>query len=129
MTPQLTLFPDTRRQDRPLRAPGRWRRWRSLAAVILIGALGSGFLGLTLLRLAGTVGSINRSRLSFATVEHGAFVKDVAAEGQVIAAVSPTLYAGSAGTVCADPSSSRMAAMSTSSMATWPSAIRSGSAP
>jgi HlyD family secretion protein len=99
MTPQPTLIPDTRRQDRVLRAPGRWRRWRGLAALTLAVALGCGLLIATWLRLAGTLGSINRSRLTFATVERGAFVKDVAAEGQVVATVSPTLYAGSQGTV------------------------------
>jgi HlyD family secretion protein len=99
MTSQPTLFPDTRQQDRVLRAPGWWRRWRGLAALILAVALGSGVLVTTWVRLAGTLGSINRSRLTIATVERGTFVKDVAADGQVVATVSPTLYAGSAGTV------------------------------
>jgi HlyD family secretion protein len=92
-------FHDTSRQDRALRPPGRWRRWRVIAAVAGAGVLACALLITTLLRLAGTLGSISRSRLTFATVERGAFVSDVAAEGQVIAAVSPTLYAGSAGTV------------------------------
>src|SRR6185437_10738298 len=39
------------------------------------------------------------SRLAFATVERGMFVNDIAAEGKVVAAVSPTLYATSGGAV------------------------------
>jgi HlyD family secretion protein len=49
--------------------------------------------------MAGAAGSVSRTRLTFATVRRGTFVKDVAADGQVVAAVSPTLYASSAGTV------------------------------
>jgi HlyD family secretion protein len=43
--------------------------------------------------------SVSASRLSFATVARGPFVRDIAAEGKVVAAVSPTLYATSAGAV------------------------------
>ncbi|HVI55218.1 MAG TPA: efflux RND transporter periplasmic adaptor subunit [Luteibacter sp.] len=43
--------------------------------------------------------SVSASRLSFATVTRGPFVRDIAAEGKVVAAVSPTLYATSAGAV------------------------------
>jgi HlyD family secretion protein len=52
-----------------------------------------------LLRFAGAGSSVDRSRLSIAPVERGSFVRDVAADGQVVAAVSPTLYAAAAGTV------------------------------
>jgi HlyD family secretion protein len=37
--------------------------------------------------------------VSIATVERGSFVRDIAADGQVVAAVSPTLYANALGTV------------------------------
>lgn len=43
--------------------------------------------------------SVSASRLTFATVSRGPFVRDIAAEGKVVAAVSPTLYATSAGAV------------------------------
>jgi len=43
--------------------------------------------------------SVSASRLSFANVTRGPFVRDIAAEGKVVAAVSPTLYATSAGAV------------------------------
>lgn len=43
--------------------------------------------------------SISASRLAFGTVSRGPFIRDIAAEGKVVAAVSPTLYAASAGAV------------------------------
>ncbi|MDE2155299.1 MAG: efflux RND transporter periplasmic adaptor subunit [Xanthomonadaceae bacterium] len=69
--------------------------------------LGSGVIALVLLvwlapgigRLFSASGSVSSSRLSFATVERGLFVRDIAAEGKVVAAVSPTLYAASGGAV------------------------------
>jgi HlyD family secretion protein len=42
---------------------------------------------------------VSASRLAFATVERGLFVRDIAAEGKVVAANSPTLYAGYNGSV------------------------------
>ena len=50
-------------------------------------------------RLFSASGSVSASRLSFAMVERGLFVRDIAAEGKVVAAVSPTLYAASGGAV------------------------------
>jgi HlyD family secretion protein len=70
-----------------------------VSAAVLLGVLAVGVLITALLRFAGTTGSVSRSRLTFATVTRGTFIKDVAAEGQVVAAVSPTLYASSTGTV------------------------------
>ncbi|WP_101926328.1 MULTISPECIES: efflux RND transporter periplasmic adaptor subunit [Luteimonas] len=86
---------DTRRVDA---RPGRSRRTRWL--------LGGG-LGLVLLLAAGWVvsgwagggRSVDAARLRFAEVTRGDLVRDIAAEGRVIAANSPTLYAISAGTV------------------------------
>jgi len=42
---------------------------------------------------------INAERMRVATVERGPFVRDVAAQGTVIAAVSPTLFATAPGTI------------------------------
>ena len=69
--------------------------------------LGGGVLLLALLvwqapgigRLFSASASVSSSRLAFATVERGLFVRDIAAEGKVVAAVSPTLYAASGGAV------------------------------
>jgi HlyD family secretion protein len=51
------------------------------------------------IRLLGAGSSISGSRLQIATVERGTFVRDIAADGRVVAAVSPTLYARAGGAV------------------------------
>lgn len=51
------------------------------------------------LRLFSAGSSVSASRLQIATVERGSFVRDIAADGRVVAAVSPTLYANAAGAV------------------------------
>ncbi|HET7930852.1 MAG TPA: biotin/lipoyl-binding protein, partial [Rhodanobacteraceae bacterium] len=51
------------------------------------------------IRLLGAGSSVSASRLQFATVERGEFVRDIAADGRVVAAVSPTLYARAGGAV------------------------------
>jgi HlyD family secretion protein len=50
-------------------------------------------------RLMGAGSSVSASRLQIATVERGEFVRDIAADGRVVAAVSPTLYARAGGAV------------------------------
>jgi len=93
------MIRDTSATDRPVEVkPKRQRQ------VIL---LGIGALVVVLLvvfapgigRLFSASASVSSSRLSFATVERGTFVRDIAAEGKVVAAVSPTLYAASGGAV------------------------------
>ena len=51
------------------------------------------------IRLMGAGSSVSGSRLQIATVERGPFVRDIAADGRVVAAVSPTLYARAGGAV------------------------------
>lgn len=51
------------------------------------------------LRLFSAGASVSASRLQIATVERGSFVRDIAADGRVVAAVSPTLYANASGAV------------------------------
>ena len=90
----------TAAQDAPLttRVPP-WRRHRvALAlggsALVLLLLLGFAFKG-----WLGTGQVIPRERLRLATVTRGHFVRDVAADGLVVAAVSPTLFAVAPGTV------------------------------
>ena len=90
----------TAAQDAPLttRVPP-WRRHRvALAlggsALVLLLLLGFAFKG-----WLGTGQVIPRERLRLATVTRGHFVRDVAADGMVVAAVSPTLFAVAPGTV------------------------------
>jgi HlyD family secretion protein len=89
----------TEAQDKPLDSPVvRWTRRRLALAgagaallVLLFGWLIHAWL------TTGQV--ISHERLRVATVTRGHFVRDVAADGTVVAAVSPTLYAIAPGTV------------------------------
>lgn len=93
-------IPDTSGQDSVLtpasRVPRRLRRWLPLgaAAALIVAALVWVVVG----RAAGGR-SYDASRLRFATVERGDMVRDISADGRVIAANSPTLYAIAGGTV------------------------------
>jgi HlyD family secretion protein len=93
------MLRDTAAQDRAIERASPWMRHRKLLIVILAAALGIGALIAFMLRYSGAGVSVDRSRLSIATVERGSFVRDIAADGQVVAAVSPTLYANALGTV------------------------------
>jgi HlyD family secretion protein len=66
---------------------------------LLAVAIAVGVLVMTVLKLTGTAKSVDRSQLTIATVTRGTFTREVAADGQVVAAVSPTLYATATGTV------------------------------
>jgi HlyD family secretion protein len=93
------MLRDTTGQDRVIERPNPWRRHRTLAVALAVAAAGLGVLTVYLVKYSGAGVSVSRERLSIATVERGSFVRDVAADGQVVAAVSPTLYANVAGTV------------------------------
>lgn len=94
---------DTSAQDRPVSATGsqgpraRKRRqqlgWGAAAVAVLLAAgwLVSGW--------ASGSRSFDASRVRIAEVTRGDLVRDISAEGRVIAANSPTLYAIAAGTV------------------------------
>jgi HlyD family secretion protein len=90
---------DTAAQDRVLERGSPWRRHRGLLIAGVAGVIALGLLALYLVKFAGAGASVDRSHLTIAAVERGSFVRDVVADGQVVAAVSPTLYAKTAGTV------------------------------
>src|SRR6202789_3529377 len=93
------MLRDTTGQDRVIERTSLWKRHRTLAIAILAVLAGLGILLGYLLRYSGAGVSVDRSRLSIAAVERGSFIRDIAADGQVVAAVSPTLYANALGTV------------------------------
>lgn len=89
------MIRDTSSQDRVIQAQtsgGKRYVWLVLAAVLLLGAL-------SVRSWLSSAGAVNGERLRIATVSRGDLVRDVMANGQVVAANSPTLYAGYAGTV------------------------------
>ena len=86
-------------QDAPLTASvPPWRRYRM---ALLIGAATLVVLVFAFLIHAwlGSGQVISRERLRFSEVTRGHFVRDVAADGIVVAAVNPTLFAIAPGTV------------------------------
>jgi HlyD family secretion protein len=94
------LFRGTEAQDAPLSASASgWRRHRVRYAL----AAGTAVLLLLFAWLIhawlGTGQVISRERLRVAEVSRGHFVRDVAADGTVVAAVNPTLFAIAPGTV------------------------------
>jgi HlyD family secretion protein len=93
------MLRDTSGQDRVIEPKNILKRHRKLiiAGLIVLGALIA--LVLLLMRYSGAGVSVDRSRVSIASVERGNFIRDIAADGQVVAAVSPTLYANALGTV------------------------------
>jgi HlyD family secretion protein len=93
------MLRDTSGQDRVIERPKFWKRNPKLVLGAGLGVALLIFLLIYVLRYAGAGMSVDRSRLSIATVERGSFVRDIAADGQVVAAVSPTLYANALGNV------------------------------
>jgi HlyD family secretion protein len=92
-------FRDTSAQDRVIEQEPFWRRYRLRFAV---GAAVGALLLVMLPRLAqqwSAEQSVSLTRLSIAAVERGRFVRDIATEGRIVAAGSPTLYAAAAGTI------------------------------
>ncbi len=93
-----TMIRDTSAQDHTLsqRPRPQWRRWLWPAVATVVVLAGIGFVAKGWL---GGSRSFDGARLRIATVGRGDLVRDIAADGRVIAANSPVLYAISAGTV------------------------------
>jgi HlyD family secretion protein len=93
------MIRDTSGQDRPLAKPSiarPWRRWVPRAAIAIAVVGGIGYVGRGWLSAEH---SVERGRIRIARVVRGTLVRDVVADGRVVAANSPTLYAIAAGTV------------------------------
>lgn len=91
------MIRDTSAQDRPLASAPGPRRFLWPAVAVAAVALGL-WLGVPALKRAmGADQSVSLQRLSVAVVEQGPLVRDVAGEGKVVAANSPTVYALSGG--------------------------------
>ncbi|UXH79878.1 efflux RND transporter periplasmic adaptor subunit [Roseateles amylovorans] len=91
------MIRDTSAQDRPLSdAPGFFsgRRRRLVPVLIGLALLAVGAVALpSVQRMMRSGTSVSLQRLGIATVELGPLVRDVAGEGKVVAAMSPTVYA------------------------------------
>ena len=93
------ILRDTSAQDRVLEPKNPLKRHRKIIVAALVGVAVIGLLIFTLMKYSGAGASVDRARVSIASVERGNFVRDIAADGQVVAAVSPTLYANALSTV------------------------------
>ena len=93
------MIRDTAAQDRAVSsaAPSLWRRPALRRAALL--ALPALALAWAVAGWLSAERSISADRLRFAEVSRGTLVRDAAVDGRVVAAVSPTLYAPSGGTV------------------------------
>jgi HlyD family secretion protein len=93
------MIRDTSAQDKLIEvksSPKKKALWIG-GAIVAVVALALFLPNVT--RLFSADASVSASRLAFATVQRGPFIRDIAAEGQVVAAVSPTLYATYGGAV------------------------------
>lgn len=92
------MIRDTSAQDQTIsqRSQPQWRRWLWPVVATVVVLAGIGFVAKGWL---GGSRSFDGARLRIATVGRGDLVRDIAADGRVIAANSPVLYAISAGTV------------------------------
>ncbi len=94
---------DTSGQDTTVdHRPRNRRRWLMAGAVAATLVAGAAIVAPGVLRFAGSQTAVKLERLRIATVERGPFVRDLAVQGTVVAAVSPTLYAPAPGTVVLD---------------------------
>jgi HlyD family secretion protein len=93
------MIRDTSAQDRPLeKSSGArpWRRWLSRGVIAVTVVVG---LGTVVRGWLGVGRSVDRARIRIAQVTRGTLVRDVVADGHVVAANSPMLYAVAAGMV------------------------------
>jgi HlyD family secretion protein len=96
----VTPIRDTSAQDRPVDPQPQLQRRRyrligfgcgGVLLLLVVGFLASNWLS--------AEGAVPRERVRIAEVTRGEFVRDVSAQGTVVAAVSPTLFAAASGTV------------------------------
>lgn len=94
------MIRDTSAQDRPMTPPpvraNRRLMYAAGAAVVLLVAFA---VAPRLARVLSIGSAVSAERLRIAEVKRGTLVRDVSAQGRVVAAVAPTLYAPAVGTV------------------------------
>lgn len=92
------MIRDTSAQDAVIAPQPVWRRKKVVLGVVL--AVGLVIASVVLVRaFANTTKSINISRIKIAQVTRGDLVRDVAVNGRMVAAISPTLYSTAPSTV------------------------------
>ncbi len=92
------MIRDTAAQDVPRSAAPAGRRWMWISLPLVIVAAGA-FILPKISVWASAERSVASERLRTAVVKRDELVRDVSVQGQIVAAVSPTLYAPAEGTV------------------------------
>ncbi|MES2049132.1 MAG: efflux RND transporter periplasmic adaptor subunit [Pseudomonadota bacterium] len=92
------MIRDTSAQDAILTAPPVWRSkklyvWTGLVIALVVAGV------VVLSAWSGSTKSVNLTRLKIAQVSRGLLVRDVAVNGRLVAAISPTLYSTASSTV------------------------------
>jgi HlyD family secretion protein len=90
---------DTSSQDRIIAPRVNTKRRATLIGVVVVAIVLLAWVMPSAWRLFTAGRSVSAARLQIASVVRGPFVRDIAAEGSVVAAVSPTLYASAPGAV------------------------------
>jgi len=97
----LAKIMDTTGQDRVI-APKKTKKfWIVLLAVGVL-VIGAAVFSPTLKRWSSADTSFDRDRLRFATVSRGNLVRDLSADGRIVATSYPTIYSPAQGTVTMD---------------------------
>lgn len=92
------MIRDTSGQDAVIAAPPLWRRKKLVVGIVF--AIAFLILCFFLVRaFANSTKSINASRIKIAQVTRGTLIRDVAVNGRMVAAISPTLYSTASSTV------------------------------
>ncbi len=92
------MIQDTSGQDTVITSNKRGPSKLVIAVVGAVVAIG-GFYALSGQSSGSANSSYDRSRISTAVVTKGTFIKDISAQGEIVAAVSPTLYASGSGII------------------------------
>jgi HlyD family secretion protein len=95
---KISSIRGTEGQDTSAISPRPWYKHRLFPIALAI-ALGSIIVIWLVRAFFDPTGTVAAERLRVATVSQGRLIRDVAAEGTVIAAVSPTLFAAASGTI------------------------------
>lgn len=95
--PAAPSIRDTRGQDRPLQPPPR--RWLKRLTLTGAAVLGLALAAHAALPWFAAERSVDADRLRLAPVQRGTLLRDIAVDGRITAANSPTLYAIAPGTV------------------------------
>ena len=93
------MIRDTSATDRVLAKPAHGKPWRRWVGTALIAAAVIGGIAYLVRGWLSASKSVDGSRVRIAQVERGTLVRDIVADGKVVAANSPTLYAIAPGTV------------------------------